>query len=1255
MELLKYTKKEQLIKDVIDELVQRYNVDEAYFLEFKHRDYKCLYHYGWEGDCRLRHKLFSEGIEHWCIIENAPFVTADILKDVRVLRSLASKAIPDGLISSKSVACVPVKGKYLIGTLTLIRGKSFSSEEVNALVKTARELSKDIDNLIKLRYTYMSSAFHDITERMLESKEENLPSQWRQQIEHAIRNVLAELGYSRELCEAFSFSIAIFKPSEELHGQLPCKLTDLSLVHRRCPAISIKATVSNEDKCMLASNGRYVCIPLIYKDMVLGVATLTFDPQKFWLGTAEDIITDREVLDDLAAFLRYYMATEFVPALHAMLLVDDFFIELEEKSAVRGRTAVDDILREASEFIYEQLDDIEALLAFKYIDGKEYLIYRRCSSKGAKNLEHWQDSEEAVVFDIPILSLTGEPLALIRIIEKYPNFKLSYHELLLIKRMTNLLKLSLANAIRIRNLEDENFALRRKERAELQRLRKELRKYKQSYIDIMDAIGRTETALKKSTFLTEIFTYMLKLSTERRDSIYQIFNKVVLGIPEHLSFQPRIILALSWVPLKASIDVVAYTGLSATILSNIKERLSSFVTLDETEELKSIIDFREPTILSRDSGIFRVFPELRRYRTVILVPIVSAGPATARNLQGILLIASRYRLVQEEIKEDMEYLAQLAEILGSFLDMHRRVRFSHKLEMGFSLITEYLNRFYTKDVIGNERSLYGYLNSMLDIVENVLQPSAILYAEYRGDDEFIIRLERGVAELEESLQSTIRLRRAFRVPKERLYTLRATATSTPQIMVPGVDPISLLEFGAVDEYLLNALRNNVGIPLKPKDELRGLLLLIFAERELTEPDFKLIAFLHQALNILLENFFLYQEINSYKDLLEATFSSISDGLIVLDLLRKVLLFNPNAKRILGLEGEIIGRDLLETFHSTYTNLYKDLEDISPLLRLYVNGEGDTLQLKEDKLELADGSELYIQYTISLIKDEEGYPKAYMLVLRDITRQKEMERERADMIALLSHDIRNPLTAVKSYISLLLRRGEKLSDDDKGRFLRIAKNELDRMARMLNNLIELVRLQSEGLRIRMERLNLCEIMRFYKESYDLLSLEHEFELVLPPEDVYVMADKEMVQHVLDNLISNAVKYSPNGGLITIGVLLPGKEFMENLKRYGLEGSEDKVGPQQVVVFVKDRGIGIPRAEIGKLFQRYYRVHSGSTSRIRGTGLGLYITRRLVESQGGRIWVVSEEGKGSTFAFTLNLATDPLESPDREGKRMLSSKS
>jgi signal transduction histidine kinase len=247
-------------------------------------------------------------------------------------------------------------------------------------------------------------------------------------------------------------------------------------------------------------------------------------------------------------------------------------------------------------------------------------------------------------------------------------------------------------------------------------------------------------------------------------------------------------------------------------------------------------------------------------------------------------------------------------------------------------------------------------------------------------------------------------------------------------------------------------------------------------------------------------------------------------------------------------------------------------------------------------------------------DADGQVEYVVAVIRDITRLQELQQQLEDLLHAVSHDLRNPLTAVQGQAQLVMRLLEKAGQQDQlKRSVDVIFTSSQRMNTMIQELIEIARVESRQLSPNQKRLDLpafvADLQQRLAMVLDTGRIRGEIPKDLPP----VSADPDHLERVLTNLLSNALKYSEAGTEVLATARLLGRE---------------------VVVSVADRGEGIAPEEIPQLFERYYRRMG--TRRTEGLGLGLFITRRLVEAQGGRIWVESELGKGSTFSFTLPVA-------------------
>jgi signal transduction histidine kinase len=250
-------------------------------------------------------------------------------------------------------------------------------------------------------------------------------------------------------------------------------------------------------------------------------------------------------------------------------------------------------------------------------------------------------------------------------------------------------------------------------------------------------------------------------------------------------------------------------------------------------------------------------------------------------------------------------------------------------------------------------------------------------------------------------------------------------------------------------------------------------------------------------------------------------------------------------------------------------------------------------------------------------------RTYLDLERAYQAQRALDRQKDDFIARVSHDLRLPLTSVVGCLDLALTLVDPAVSPEMQSLLQQASDESDRLAEMLEQLLAQARLDSGKRELRLTSIRLAsvvsDVVRARQKQVALHGMTHAFSMEIP-EDLMVQADVARLKEVLENLISNAVKYSPHGGMVRVTA--------------GIADDD----PQMVLIRVSDEGVGIPPEAHEHIFERFTRSESALASEIRGTGLGLYLARQLIESMGGAIWLErSEPGKGSTFAYTLPLAS------------------
>ncbi|MEC1086380.1 cell wall metabolism sensor histidine kinase WalK [Bacillus paralicheniformis] len=256
----------------------------------------------------------------------------------------------------------------------------------------------------------------------------------------------------------------------------------------------------------------------------------------------------------------------------------------------------------------------------------------------------------------------------------------------------------------------------------------------------------------------------------------------------------------------------------------------------------------------------------------------------------------------------------------------------------------------------------------------------------------------------------------------------------------------------------------------------------------------------------------------------------------------------------------------------------------------------------------------LRVNFSVIQKEHGKIDGLIAVIYDVTEQEQIDQERREFVANVSHELRTPLTTMRSYLEALAE-GAWQDPNIAPRFLNVTQNETERMIRLVNDLLQLSKFDSKDYQFNKEWIHFIRFFSLIIERFEMTKEQHvEFISNLPDRELYVEIDPDKITQVLDNIISNALKYSPEGGHITFSVDVNEEEEL-------------------LYISVKDEGVGIPRKDMEKIFERFYRVDKARTRRLGGTGLGLAIAKEMVQAHGGDIWADSIEGKGTTITFTL----------------------
>lgn len=344
--------------------------------------------------------------------------------------------------------------------------------------------------------------------------------------------------------------------------------------------------------------------------------------------------------------------------------------------------------------------------------------------------------------------------------------------------------------------------------------------------------------------------------------------------------------------------------------------------------------------------------------------------------------------------------------------------------------------------------------------------------------------------------------------------------------------------------------------------------------------------------------------------LAAIFQHSAEGILTVDNALRIIDFNPAMERLTGWrESEVLGRFYFELLRP------KDRQgnDLglqnSPILQVFA---GQEVINREMIIAARDGQRIEVSVTASCVRSTRGEPMNGILNVRDLTREREQEEQRSTFISVISHELQTPIAIIKGYASTLARADAKLEPDALHSRLIAIEEEADRLNKLVGNLLYASRIQAGGLQMEIAPLDLPPLIQGVVRRLKAKSPDVSVTLALPPSVPTVMADRERIEEVLQNLLDNAVKYSPRQACLTISCHITGDE---------------------VIVSVSDAGMGISLRDQEQIFDRFQRVGDARSRSVPGAGLGLYICHAIVEAHGGRIWVDSTLRQGSTFSFSL----------------------
>jgi two-component system phosphate regulon sensor histidine kinase PhoR len=445
--------------------------------------------------------------------------------------------------------------------------------------------------------------------------------------------------------------------------------------------------------------------------------------------------------------------------------------------------------------------------------------------------------------------------------------------------------------------------------------------------------------------------------------------------------------------------------------------------------------------------------------------------------------------------------------------------------------------------------------------------------------------------------------------------------------VVSVDLAAEPRFCAPLEIKERGIKSCLAAPMLSGDEAVGVLIVHTRQpRQFSPEEVHFLSLVANQTALALESSRLFAQIEQRarelsRDILHhenrerLVLESVADGVYVTDRGCKVTLWNPAAEQITGYKAEeVLGRHCAEVIKHT------DDEDNSlcytprcPLQEAMTRGEPTpTRQLY---MSTVKGQRIPVAVVASPLRNAEGEVIGAVEAFRDISREKEIDRMKSEFVSVVSHELRTPLASLQGFSELLLKR--EVPPEKQREWLTIMNQEAQNLGRLIDDLLDLSRIEAGRIELHPEPVDMEQMLQERVQLFQSRTTRHALKMEVPPGLPPVRADRQRLERILNNLIDNAIRYSPGGGSIILAARVhPEKREMQ--------------------ISVSDQGVGIPAEQLDKVFERFHRVDSTLTREQRGTGLGLAIVKFSVEMHGGRVWVESQVGKGSTFYFTLPLA-------------------
>ncbi len=519
-------------------------------------------------------------------------------------------------------------------------------------------------------------------------------------------------------------------------------------------------------------------------------------------------------------------------------------------------------------------------------------------------------------------------------------------------------------------------------------------------------------------------------------------------------------------------------------------------------------------------------------------------------------------------------------------------------------------------------------------------------AEMVGCPTGMILLQPETASLQPDLHIVPRfqVRALYNIPSEELDAFEplteiaalvalqeaAAAHGQGEDQPPAIDLNSRVR--AVEEQLGSPLGKVVALPLVFESELLGVIYLFRSNYAFTQLDWQFVQGFADQAAIAVRNARLVNLLRTERNRLATILENSADGIMILNAGRQVLAINNALAAMVEMSPQdAVGRACNEVLPLENVSGYDLCQDDH-----YAGDMRGESRHAEGEL-IRPGERQALSVTFSPLNDESGRLLNIIVYVHDITRFREEEEMKSTFTSIISHELKTPVALIKGYAQTLARPDANWDSETARQGLQIIEEEADRLEGLINNLLDVSRIQAKGLRLDDADVDLETLARKVVDGYRTQTENHRFELDFPRSLPVIWGDEERLRQVLTDLLGNAIKYSPEGGLVRVG------GWVEEVEPPASDDEPRLPTParNRVVLYVADQGIGIPASELPHLFERYYRVDSSLRRSTAGAGLGLFLAKAIVDAHGGHIWASSIPGKGTTFFVKLPIErVDPV---------------